>query len=88
MRPEVLEACPDTVELALERKHPVPIGGMCKLVGLCDVPHRDPEQPMRVLQSENPVVHRHEEAEPDQQERARKLNCGAGVDLTASELGR
>ena len=80
MAPEMLEALAHAVELALQAEAAVPVGGMRRLVGLRDVPHRDPEASVRVLETHHPIVHRDEEAEAEKEQRQGELNGKPGVE--------
>jgi hypothetical protein len=59
---EVEQSVPHTVELALQLEEAFTIGCVSHLIGPCDIPHRDPELAMRVLQLHHAPVHRDEEA--------------------------
>ena len=79
MAPKMLEALAHAVELALQAEAAVSVGGMRRLVGLRDVPHRDPEASMRVLQTHHPIVHRDKEAEAEKEQRQGELDGRPGV---------
>ena len=86
MAPEMLEALAHAVELALQPEAAVPVGGMRRLVGLRDVPHRDPEASVRVLETHHPIVHRDEEAEPEKEQRQGELHGKPGVEYASDEV--
>ena len=79
MAAEMLEALAHAVELALQAEAAVPVGGMRRLVGLRDVPHRDPESSMRVLETHDPIVHGDKEAEAEKEQRQGELHGKPGV---------
>ena len=79
MGPDMLKPFADAVELALQFEHAIPVGGMRDLVGKRHVPHRGPEDAVRILQSKHPVVHRQEEAQPEEKKRHGQLDRDPGI---------
>ena len=79
MAPKMLEALAHAVELALQAEAAIAVGSMCRLVGLRDVPHRDPEASVRGLETHHPIVHRDKEAKAEKEQRQAELYGRPGV---------
>ena len=72
MSPQVLEPFANAVELSPEQA--VTICGMRDMVGLSYIPHGHSEHAVRVLQPENPIVHRDKEGKSDEQDCRQELD--------------
>ena len=83
--PKMLDPLAHAVEFTLQAEAAVSVGGMRHLIGLRDVPHRDPEGPMRVLETHHPIVHGDEEAEAEKEQREGELDGKPSVDRGATQ---